>query len=43
MELRRALDTALEHYLTLRGRLADKRGMPLAAELARQVLTATGH
>ena len=42
-ELRRALDAALESYLALRRRLAAELGMPLAAELARQVLTATGH
>jgi predicted nucleotidyltransferase len=37
-ELRRALGAALESYLRLRARLARDRGMPLAEELATQVL-----
>lgn len=37
-ELRRALDAALEHYARLRPRLATELGMPLADELAAQVL-----
>jgi hypothetical protein len=37
-ELRRARSAALAEYRRLRERLAAERGMPLAAELARQVL-----
>lgn len=37
-ELRRALDAAIDAYQHLRGRLAAENRMPLAAELARQVL-----
>ena len=37
-ELRRALDVAIELYLRLRQRLATEEGMPLAQNLARQVL-----
>jgi hypothetical protein len=37
-ELRRALRAALDGYVELRARLARERGMPLADELARQVL-----
>jgi hypothetical protein len=38
-ELRRALGAALDSYLRLRERLAAEAGMPLADELARQVLS----
>lgn len=41
-ELRRALDLALGSYLSLRGRLATELAMPLASDLARQVLAVTG-
>jgi predicted nucleotidyltransferase len=37
-EIRRALSAALESYLRLRSRLAAERGMPLAEELAEEVL-----
>jgi predicted nucleotidyltransferase len=37
-ELRRAFDVALQQYLRLRQQLATERRMPLAQELARQVL-----
>jgi predicted nucleotidyltransferase len=37
-ELRRAFDIALGQYLRLRQQLATARGMPLAQDLARQVL-----
>ena len=37
-ELRRALGAALDGYLAVRRRLADERGMPLAGDLAAQVL-----
>jgi|SRR5215207_4986694 len=37
-ELRRAVSAAVDSYLALRPRLAAERGMPLAEQLARQVL-----
>ena len=37
-ELRRAIRAALDSYLILRPRLAAERGMPLAEQLAEQVL-----
>ena len=37
-ELRRALRAALDGYLAVRRHLADERGMPLAGDLAAQVL-----
>ena len=37
-ELRRAVSAALDSYLALRPRLAAERGMPLADQLAQQVL-----
>jgi len=41
-ELRQAFDVALQRYLRLRRRLATELGMPLAQELARQVLDRIG-
>jgi hypothetical protein len=41
-ELRRAVDATIGSYLPLRERLRAERGMPLAAELARQVREALG-
>jgi hypothetical protein len=41
-ELRRAFDAALRHYARLRQRLATERAMPLADDLARQVLDRLG-
>ena len=37
-ELRRAVSAAVDSYLALRPRLAAERGMPLADQLAQQVL-----
>ncbi len=42
-ELRRALDAAIDLYLRLRERLATEHDMPLAHELARQVLAGIRH
>jgi hypothetical protein len=41
-ELRRALGEALDGYLAVRGPLAAQRGMPLATELAAQIVAVIG-